>query len=367
MKKFVKIKKNILFICKKRIDSYGFSFGLLNSANFVSNYLNKIGYNSEVIDVIDGNSIDKEVFLRNPDLVVIEALWVTAKKFRELLSLKRHQGRKWIVRLHSKIPFIANEGIAFSWLNEYKQVAEEFPGKLIIAPNAKEFSCDLSDMLGIKTLFLPNIYCDKKEKYSSAPVLVNGKVIETPKVSSGKRIINIGCFGAIRPLKNQLIQAVAAIKFANHINKKLRFHMNIDRQEQKGDQVLKNIIALFDANWPKHRIVSVSWLPHPEFMKLVRKMDLGLQVSYSETFNIVAADMVSAGVPIVVSSEIDWIPDIFAADPNSSEDIFGAMNFAYYSSKIGFHNINKAALWYNNYKSEIIWENALSDLLERPF
>jgi len=33
-------------------------------------------------------------------------------------------------------------------------------------------------------------------------------------------------------------------------------------------------------------------------------MDICMQVSFSETFNIVAADCIASGVPVIVSSEI---------------------------------------------------------------
>ena len=103
-----------------------------------------------------------------------------------------------------------------------------------------------------------------------------------------KNVLNIGCFGAIRPLKNQLYQAVAAIEFANSINKKLHFHVNIARVENNGDPVLKNLRNLFINN-PKHKLVEHSWLTHEDFINLVRKMDIGLQVSFTETFSPKAA------------------------------------------------------------------------------
>ena len=60
-----------------------------------------------------------------------------------------------------------------------------------------------------------------------------------------KSTIDIGAYGAIRPLKNQLLQALAAIKFAESIGKTLRFHINITRIENNGDPVLKNLRNLF--------------------------------------------------------------------------------------------------------------------------
>jgi hypothetical protein len=51
-------------------------------------------------------------------------------------------------------------------------------------------------------------------------------------------------------------------------------------------------------------------------------MDIGLQVSFSETFNIVGADMISQGIPFVGTDiEIPWAIGAFSADPVSSIDI----------------------------------------------
>jgi len=38
-------------------------------------------------------------------------------------------------------------------------------------------------------------------------------------------------------------------------------------------------------------------------------MNLGLQLSFSESFNLIASDFVVAGVPILVSEAITWMPE----------------------------------------------------------
>jgi hypothetical protein len=50
-------------------------------------------------------------------------------------------------------------------------------------------------------------------------------------------------------------------------------------------------------------------------------MDLALQVSCTETFNLTAADAVAEGVPCVTSSAIEWTPRHWHADVDSVEDI----------------------------------------------
>jgi len=132
-----------------------------------------------------------------------------------------------------------------------------------------------------------------------------------------KNTISIGCFGALRPLKNHLQQAIWAMMFADKIGKHLEFHINRSEFEKdESSPVLKNLHSLFSST--PHTLVEHPWVEHDEFLKLVKTMDLGLQMSFTETFNIVTADFVYCGVPIVVSDEIDWMNFLYKANPSIS-------------------------------------------------
>lgn len=348
-----KDETRILFICKKRLHPYDYtgnddsteiknsskilkSSGLLNSAKFVSNMLNKNGIISKVVDVEDNNKIDREVHIFKPDFVIIEALWVVPEKFKVLTKL--HPNVKWIVRLHSEIPFLANEGIAIKWLYDYVKYNNVF-----IGVNSEEALNVLEDVLDKKVFYLPNYYpTDNKINFCD--------------YTHGHGQINIGCFGAIRPLKNQLQQAIAAIRFGDSINRRIRFHINSERIEGRGEPVLKNIQSLFENN-QRHKLIEHSWLSHEEFIKTVRKMDIGMQVSFSETFNIVSADFVSNGIPVIISPEIKWGSNIFKVNPNSSEQIVNKLKFVWRFRKYGINFLSYLGLLEYNKKSKKVWVN----------
>lgn len=333
-------KPSILFILKKKqiydhnYYSKAIQSGLYNSAKFMNDMLNSNGVTSDLVQVIDNNCIDREVHKRKPTDVVIEAIWVVPEKFEVLAKL--HPNVHWIIRLHSEIPFISNEGNAMDWIYKYSELSKKL--HISIAPNTEKMYSDLK-ALGIKNLlFLPNYYPTSKKKLNT---------------HFNKKHIDIGCFGAIRPMKNQLIQAVASIRFGNQIGKPVHFHINSERVEN-GNNALKNIRALFE-NQKVHKLIEHPWYPHDKFIEVVKEMDLGLQVSFNETFNIVAADFVSHNVPLIGSKEISWLSKLFIADTTSSEDIACTLSLAYKLRKYNPHILNLYNLIAYCKHSEAVW------------
>lgn len=326
-----------LFILKTRnsqTESWGgeystskFSSGLFNSATFVSDMLNSIDIKSHVVEVVDGNAINAELHKFKPEIVFLEAIWVDPAKLEELTNL--HPSTKFIVRIHSNTPFISNEGIAMDWCYRYLKAG------ITIAPNSKKMEKEFKSLIDNgSVIYLPNYY----------EIMYN-------KVHRDKHpdILDVGCFGAVRPLKNQLIQAMAAIEVAKTLNKQLNFHINTARVENNGNNVLKNIRSLF-ANLDSKRfsLVEHNWLPHNEFLQLVQSMDIGLQVSFSETFNIVSADYASQRVPIVASKEIEWINNVSIADPTDIDTIVHKMiKGLKYSEDVAELNLINLISWNN--------------------
>jgi hypothetical protein len=315
-------KPTVLFILKRREDfdpvkhnTNGLSTGLFNSASFVVNMLNEHGVDAKLEVAIDNNCIDRLVNKHKPTHVIIEALWVVPSKFTILSKL--HPTVKWIIRLHSELPFLSGEGIAMNWLGDYADFSN-----MVIGVNAPRMLNELGtylrikkqwthEELGKKVIYMPNYY---PQTYKTKEYQIN------------KEYISIGCFGAVRPLKNHMIQAIAALKFAEHIGKRLHFHINGNRIEMKGEPIVNNLQDLFQQLYDRgHRLISNEWTPRETFLDLCGKMDIGLQVSFSETFNIVGADIISQGVPLVGSLEIPWIDEVYTARAQYCDEIFRAL------------------------------------------
>lgn len=335
----------ILFLLKGSF-SYGYGgakSGLSESSNLTSAELTKnFGVDCKVALCDDGNCLDKELFAYKPDVCVIEALWVTPEKLAEIAAM--YKGVKFYVRSHSEIPFLSNEGIAVDWIKDYTKI-----------PNVKNSfnsfvtNDDFTGLLHKKAIYLPNIF----SKVKVTPLNIWDHLYSLWNNRPRRKIINIGCFGAIRPMKNQLIQAIAAIKYGDDNDKIVYFHINAGRQEQGGDSVLKNIRAAFKNT--NHVLVEHGWLSRADFLCLIKRMDIGLQVSYSESFNIVAADFVAMKVPIVVSDAIRWMPAEMQAKidvrciAKKIKDVLRLKEYYVQSETIALDQYNKGALsqWKN--------------------
>lgn len=310
------------------------SSGLLNSATFVADMLKSLGHDVQLVHAENNNCCDRLVTLFKPDVVIIEAYWVVPEKF-EILS-KLHPKVTWIVRNHSALPFLASEGIGMDWSLRYM----DYPN-VILACNDARVDQEMRDVISVyhpewseetltkRVVLLPNFY----------PVGFKSRIKPVGDT------INISCFGAMRPLKNHLAQAVAAIQYAKRHKKHLRFHVNSTRIEMKGEPIVHNLQKMFKLL--DYELVEHEWLPHADFCNLLREMDVAMQVSYTETFNIVTADAIVNGVPIITSSDIVWSDPHFQADPNSTVSMVEALEKTVIAIK------------QNNY-----WQRSIEGLLE---
>jgi len=122
-----------------------------------------------------------------------------------------------------------------------------------------------------------------------------------------------------------------------------------------GEPALHNLIGLFDQLSKKdHKLIQHDWCDHAEFRRLCAIMDIGMQVSFTETFNIVSADLVSRGVPIVASAELPWIAKKYACNPVDSDDIYKKLILTYNEPE---HNVklNQEGLRYYCEQTKNVW------------
>jgi hypothetical protein len=313
----VRTRLRLLFVLKLRQD-YGtysnvLSSGLYNSARFLVDMLNaadpigrdhdKTKIEAKLVQVVDGNGIDKAIHDYKPTHVFIEALWVTPAKMAELRKLWRMVA--FTIRIHSESPFLSQEGIATDWIQQY------LDQNIQVAFNSERIAKTYQTLHpAAPVVYLPNYFPVNEYKH--------GK--------QSKKYVDVGCFGAIRVLKNQYNQALAALEYGRQVHKPVHFHINSAFHGCcTGPAIIRNLRALFKDRPDQSQLIEHDWKDEDDFTELLQTIDIGMQVSFSESFNIVAAQMVNANIPTVVSPEISWASSWAQADPTSVSDIASKM------------------------------------------
>ena len=116
----------------------------------------------------------------------------------------------------------------YPWMLEYPQQAQRHHGRRTIQGGscgrsaswpARAFPSWSEQEIKRRVPYLPNYY--------------PWDGVVSP-ASTDEDVVNVGCFGAARPFKNMVGQAIAALMFAERIGRPLNFHINGDRIEAGG-------------------------------------------------------------------------------------------------------------------------------------
>jgi len=267
--------------------------------------LRKHGIHADLCPVMTVDDVKKALTKHNPTHAIIQAMWVNAEDQTDLCN--SFPDTHFVVRCHSQIGFLQVEPGAIKILRDllYRQ---EMLLNLTVSCNTKRLHEFLTHTYKSRVVYLPNLYDLHREHRKRDE-------------SHHHRTLRIGSFGAHRLLKNHTTAAAAALMMAERRGSDLEFYVNAGRKEGDGkDHILTALKHMFaHLRWAK--LVEVSWEEWSEFRQTVHHMDLTMQCSFTETFNIVTADSVAEGVPAVVSKAIEWVPHRWQADVDDAADI----------------------------------------------
>ena len=265
--------------------------GLKVNALHTSKVLNEHGIDAKTQGIWTGWEIQS--YLRDnikTTHVVIEAPWLGLDGLIPLLN--EFPRTQFIVRCHSQIGFLQVEPGAIQLIRQYTEVERSHPN-FTLASNNPRFANFINKIYG-RCNILPNLYHI-------------GKPDLTPITSP--TMFCVGSFGAVRIMKNHTTAAAAALIASRTLHRPLSFIINKNREEgPQAEHVLKSLKHMFH-NVPNAQLITMPWLEWQDFRKLIHQMDICLQLSSSETFNIVTADAIAEQVPSVVGPAINWVPD----------------------------------------------------------
>ena len=312
----VKQTARLLFAYKNFAAVHGIShIGLGVSQMHTANTLHRQGVWTKVAPINSVADLRKELLAKQATAVlqddvrvshvILAAPWLTTAELNSLLY--DFHDVCFVVVCHSNCAFLAADTGAIRRLKEMIGLQVSTPN-FHLAGNSQRFCHWAQNAYGHTVITLPNLY----------------DVSTFKKLSPHRKYSNplqVGCFGSMRPLKNMFTAAAASMEVSERLGMDVEFHVTGGRDDYQS--TIKPIAELFSDN---HRVklVQHNWMTWTDFRRLVSRMHVMMQPSFTESFNLVTADGVAEGVPSAVSTAIDWAPPRWQVEADDANALAGA-------------------------------------------
>jgi glycosyltransferase involved in cell wall biosynthesis len=310
-------KPKIAFIFKnfsKLLNNHPYVIGLGIAIHNNAETLKQYGIEAETWGVVDPNDIDARIdenfdqTKRYPTFVIISAYWIPTRKLAEL-SFK-YPEITFVVNSHSNISFMFADRNGIRLFEEGIVLQNTMPNRnILMAGNSRKFTKWASITFDTPVAFLPNLYNldGMKEIHCDW-----GKHIERKKVK-------IGNFGATRILKGNLTACAASMEIGKKLDIHTEFWLNSGRID--GGQSILNAINELTAGAKHFKVKYKEWAPWQQFRHFIGSMDVNMQMSLSESFNMVLADSLYNAVPAIASEVVEWFPENCIANVDDPDQI----------------------------------------------
>jgi hypothetical protein len=281
------------FAANRNISHIGLGVAAVNTAKV----LRREGIRTNVWPILSAADLRARLKETPVEQVVISAPWIPTAELQSLAN--EFTETYFAVTCHSNVGFLQADPHGVKLVRETLEL-EMATHNVRLAGNSRRFCQWMEDTFGGRCYFLPNLY-----------------FIDTPpprqKSFCGGGSLRIGVFGAVRPLKNLMSAAGAALEISRNLRVPLELWLSAGRSEGGGETVMAAVKEMV-AGLPNVKLMLQGWQSWPAFRRTVAHMHLLLQPSYTESFNMVTADGAAEGVASVVSEAIDWAPDDWKAD-----------------------------------------------------
>jgi len=269
---------------------------------------------------------------------IVEAPFLTAQEF--LTLMRAYPDTIFICRYHSQVGFLQVDPGAVRLIREYMYLQEQnFNFRLSV--NSHRLGHFMQQAYHSHVLLLPNLYPTDR---------VNRKPWRPPGP-----LVRIGSFGALRIQKNHTTAAAAAMIVAKSHGWDLEFHVNSNRDQHTG---ILGVLRDMFKGVPNARLVEVDWKQWAEFRHYIRVLDLHIQLSATETFNLTSADATAEGVPIIVGEAIDWAPKISHAHIDDAYAVASKAHMLLHDPHAAERGLRALERYVAN--SIVIWKDYLS-------
>lgn len=243
-----------------------------------------------------------EIFVSH---VVISAPWIPTMDLA--MVARRFPNVTFSVVTHSNVAFLHADPTGMKLLREAMGLQMQWHN-FKLASNGEKFQEWALRAYGATLQYLPNLYnLEHSKDQPPRPAYAHGGVLR------------IGSFGALRVLKNHVTACAAALEMSRRLGVDTEFWLSSGRNEG-GAGVLATIQQMV-AQIPGFTLKANNWENWPKFRQTLRSMNILIQASFTESFNMVTADGVAEGLPSVTSDAIEWVPSYWQASADNAMDI----------------------------------------------
>jgi hypothetical protein len=272
---------------------------------------------------------------------IIQAPWIGAKEL--MLLMRKHYQVHFVVRVHSQVAFLQVEAGSIKIIRDIL-IMQENELNVVLSCNSVRANTFFTDAYTTQPLYLPNMY------------VITNQDLPSWRSPLTRDVIRIASFGATRLMKNHLTAAASSLLVAKHLGNHVEFYISVGR-DTTGTGIIESIRNLY-RDLPFAKLIENQWEDWPNFKRTIASMQLNMQLSMSETFNITTADSCMAGIPSVVSDAIEWVPSAWDCNIDDPEDVARVAISLLSNSKAGSDG-RKALIDYNT-KAVTTWLNYLS-------
>lgn len=315
--------------------------GMGVTAKSNASFLSRRGIDTLAVSVNDGYDLRNKLRsdLADRDIVIMSAPFFDTGFLKRLCE--EFANKTFIITFHSNAGFLGLDKWAMGMLGELIKAEKEIPN-FRVSVNSEKFARVIDSIFHTKILVFLNLYFSN---------------VTPSKPRFVRPTLKIGCFSAIRTLKNIPTAAFAAASLGKKLGAKVEFHIVVGRNEDKAaEKILEGIERLF-SHIDGVDLIKNNWVEAEEFRTLVSKMNILIMPTFTESFNNVTADGISQGVPVVVGEAIDWLPRKFKANADDALDIAKAAEFLLFDPNSTIDGIN--ALEKHNSRAFELWKENL--------
>lgn len=306
--------------------------GMGVTAAYTAKTLNHHGYYAEARPIFGADDLSVYIQSQEPTRrpvthVVICAQWIDTKSMATMV--RRFPHIHFALNCHSNAGFLQAEPPAITLIRDAINL-EMTLFNFHAASNNLHLAQALQHSYGQPVTHLPNLYFLHGEEPVCRPLWAGG-------------MLRIGCFGSLRPYKNFSTAIVAAIELTNQLKCHSEIWINSGREDGHGNVVYRAAVA-WTQGLPNVTLKLLPWSQWADFRRFVGSMNLLLQPSYTETFNNVTADGITAGTPSVVGEAIDWVPNSWQANVDNANDVAAVGRRLLYDPRAaheGYESLNR--------------------------